>query len=307
MSIIISDKIRVGISACNIGARVRWNRAGWDRIKPLEREAEAFIWVPVCPEVNAGFGVPRDTIKLSGGNGFDVLAGNAKVKNRHGRDVTQSLMSGCEISMQILKNSKVDAFFYMDGSPSCGVYRTTLKNSSRGKPPGLFGALLLNENFFLIPALELESPVKWWDWRRRLFAFVWLKSAIISNKSDLVDIWHQYKFICQEVDRSRADEISYLVATLPKHINSDFVEKWRIKVLLLLREPSKMPKIRSALQKHVAYYNKHAETKVNIDPNDIARGSHKLFEELLLIEKQAFLQDIEFAGAPVIFRSKNRG
>jgi hypothetical protein len=32
MPIIMHEKIRIGVSACNAGARVRWNRAGWDRI-----------------------------------------------------------------------------------------------------------------------------------------------------------------------------------------------------------------------------------------------------------------------------------
>jgi uncharacterized protein YbbK (DUF523 family) len=54
MPIIMHEKIRIGVSACNAGARVRWNRAGWDRIAPLNREMTSFVWTPVCPEVMSG-------------------------------------------------------------------------------------------------------------------------------------------------------------------------------------------------------------------------------------------------------------
>lgn len=301
--IFLSEKIRVGISACNIGAHIRWNSVGWDRIKLLERERDSFIFVPVCPEVNAGFGVPRETIKLSGGNGIDVLNKKAKVKNRRGKDVTNDLLRGCEISKKILDYSKVDAFIYMDGSPSCGVYRTTLKKS-RGKPPGLFGAMLLDEKLFLIPALDLESPIKWWDWRRRLHAFIWLKNAEIKSKKDIVDIWHRYKFICQEADRKIADKIGSMVANMPKKITKKFIEEWKSEILLLIRQPSSIKKIRSFLQKHIAYYCKHSKKRCDISPEDIQKGSNKLFKQLLDMEKRSILEGIEFAGTPVIFRGR---
>lgn len=306
MPILLTEKIRIGISACNAGARVRWNRAGRDRIQFLEREKDAFIWAPVCPEVNAGFGVPRPTIKLSGGNGSDVLNKKAKVKNRFGRDVTNELIQGCAIAKNILDNSKIDAFVYMDGSPTCGVYRTTLKNTSRGKPPGVFGAMLLDEKLFLIPALELESPVKWWDWRRRLHAFVWLKNAPIQSKKEIIDIWHQYKFLCQEVERKTADDIGHRIANMPKKLSAAFIDDWKTQILQLIRRPSTTPKIRSALQKHIAHYCRKSKKACDISPNAIRLGSRKLYQQLLDMEKRALLEGIEFAGTPVIFR-ENRG
>jgi hypothetical protein len=135
MPILIEERIRIGVSACNAGARVGWNRAGWDRIAAIRREMTGFIWTPVRPEVMSVFGVPRDPVRLSGGNGHDLWQGTARMKNRS------------------------------------GVYRTTLKNKRLGNPPGVFGSLLLQEDLFLIPAVDLESPIKWWDWRRRLHAF----------------------------------------------------------------------------------------------------------------------------------------
>jgi len=158
---ILEEKIRVGISACNFGAKVRWNRKGWDRIAPLGRERDDFIWTPICPEVNSGLGVTRPPIRLIGGNGDELWTGEAGVKNRNGEDVSAQIKKGLLDSLEILHRAGIEAFVFMEGSPTCGVYRTTLKNKRLGKPPGAFGSLLLREDYFLIPAEDLDSPIKW--------------------------------------------------------------------------------------------------------------------------------------------------
>ena len=216
MTKIIKEKINIGISACNFGALTRYNRKGWDRLVSLGREKDAFIWTPVCPEVMSGLGVPRPAMKLVDGNGDDFWAGKARMKNRKGENVTVQMRKGAKMAMDNIRNAKVEAFVFMDGSPSCGVYRTTLKNTRTGKPPGVFGSLLLKEQLFLIPALDLDSPVKWWDWRRRLHMFVYLKRADIKKRKDIIDIWHDYKFVCQELSRVRADEIGRSIASMSK-------------------------------------------------------------------------------------------
>jgi uncharacterized protein YbbK (DUF523 family) len=167
----------------------------------------SFVWTPVCPEVMSGLGIPRDPVRLSGGNGKDFWKGTARMKSRSDEDVTEMIRAGCRDCLEALKRAKVEAFVFMEGSPSCGGYCTTLKNKRLGNPPGVFGALLLEEDLFLTPALDLESPIKWWDWRRRLHAFCWLKRLEISGKDQLYTAWHHLKFVCQEIDLNEARRI----------------------------------------------------------------------------------------------------
>src|SRR3954466_16182711 len=58
------DRPRVGVSACLLGQRVRYD-AGHKRdtflTDVLGRHVE---WVEVCPEVEAGFGTPRGPMRL---------------------------------------------------------------------------------------------------------------------------------------------------------------------------------------------------------------------------------------------------
>jgi len=303
MTYIIKEKIHVGISACNYGAMVRWNHKGWDRIGALGRERTSFVWTPVCPEVNGGLGVTRMPVRLVGGNGDEFWKSKARMKNRSGQDVTEQAMQGVLDSMDIIKRAGVEAFVFMEGSPTCGVYRTTLKNKRLGKPPGIFGSLLLKEDLFLIPALDLLSPVKWWDWRRRLHAFVWLKRTTISKKKEIYDIWYHMKFLCQEADDRRAREIGRKLAAMPRKFDRAFAEAWRKEVLQLLRRPSTIPRIVSIMQKHLAHYRKHfnPDAKELKPPrSDMAR--RKILAELLEMEKRAVKEDYTFAGAPVIHR-----
>ena len=56
--------MRVGVSACLLGQRVRWD--GGHKSDPfLIGTLGPYVeWVPVCPEVEVGLPVPRDTLRL---------------------------------------------------------------------------------------------------------------------------------------------------------------------------------------------------------------------------------------------------
>jgi uncharacterized protein YbbK (DUF523 family)/uncharacterized protein YbgA (DUF1722 family) len=291
MSQILTDKIKVGISACNFGAMVGWNRRGWDRPLLLGREKDDFIWTPVCPEVNSGLGVRRVPVRLTGGNGYDFWAGSVKIKNRLGRDVSESLREGYLRSLEILKKAEIEAFIFMEGSPTCGIYRTTLRDRRLGQPPGAFGALLLAQKFFLIPAPDLESPVKWWDWRRRLHAFAWLKRQEITSKKQIYDIWHLLKFICQEAAPKESAEMGRRLAAMPKKFSAQFANAWKSDVLLLLRRPSTLPRISSIMLNLYAHYRRHFNPAVKdiLAPRS-SIAKHRFVHELREMGKRAYLE-----------------
>ena len=307
MEYILTEKIRVGISACNFGAKVRWNHIGWDRVAFMERQKFDYLWTPVCPEVNSGLGVPRPPMKLVSGNGDDFWAGKAKMKNKQGRDVTEAVSKGALASLDIMKRAGVEAYVFMEGSPSCGVYRTTLKNKRLGKPPGIFGSLVLQEDLFLIPAMDLESPWKWWDWTRRLHAFVWLKRQDIKSKKDLYDVWHMLKFMCQEVDVPAANEVGQRLANAPKKISADFITTWKRDVLWLIRRPSKLNRIYAVMMKHYAHYRKQFGLKPKeLQLPDVTSGKRNFVEELGKMERRAWAEGYHFSGRPIMYKPDTR-
>ena len=59
-----SLRVRLGVSACLLGERVRYD-GGHKRDAFLTEVLGPHVeWVPVCPEVEIGLGVPRPTLRL---------------------------------------------------------------------------------------------------------------------------------------------------------------------------------------------------------------------------------------------------
>ena len=163
----------------------------------------------------------------------------------------------------------------MEGSPSCGVYRTLLKGQRLGKPPGIFGSLLLKQNIFLIPAVDLQSPIKWWDWRRRMYAYVWLKNKEIKNMDEIYKAWHIVKFLCQELNRVEADKIGVALANL-KNADENILNEVKVKMLNLLRKPSDIKSIKQSLWKNYSWLRKKKGLFVNevMAPTNIRNMGH---------------------------------
>ena len=60
------EKIRIGVSTCILGEAVRYDGGhAYDRYV-TETLGQYMEFVPVCPEMEAGFGVPREPVRLVG-------------------------------------------------------------------------------------------------------------------------------------------------------------------------------------------------------------------------------------------------
>lgn len=112
--------LKIGVSACLLGSKCNFN--GTDLlsrfIKSLESQSE-IIFVPFCPE-DFSFGTPRKNLRLVGGDGFDVLDGEAQVINELEENVTAAQIEGAQQFLQRLNSAHVKVAILMDGSPSCG-------------------------------------------------------------------------------------------------------------------------------------------------------------------------------------------
>jgi hypothetical protein len=164
----------------------------------------------------------------------------------------------------------------------------------------------LKEQIFLIPALDLDSPVKWWDWRRRLQAFVWLKREELDTKKKLTDVWHNFKFLSQEVSRVRADKLGVIIAGLPEKNNSEALLAAKDEILQILRLPSNIKRIKASAEKQMSFYCKHLNV-CNIEKlPEFDSGKNNFFEKLIELEKQAISNNINYGFIPVMYRDNSR-
>ncbi|MCK8060321.1 MULTISPECIES: DUF523 domain-containing protein [unclassified Fusibacter] len=299
----LERKIQIGMSACMCGAKVRYNEKGWDMIKHMGRDKEAFVFHPMCPEIMSGMGVPRLAIRIKGESGMSVWNDGGEVVDASGRKWTYAIKDSCRDVMDFCEKQKLDAYIYMEGSPTCGVLRTTLKNNRLGKPPGVLGALLLESEMFLISGTDLQSPIKWWDIKRRLMAFIYLKEWDIKDKATLYEMWHNYKFICQEISNQEARDLGNRLGNLPKVVTQEELDEIKLTIMNMLRNASSPAKIRQMLWKHYT----HLRRKENVilpevkEPTDL-RGMHALAKELTKMTTESFQRDVIYGQVPVIYR-----
>ncbi|WP_297598271.1 DUF523 domain-containing protein [uncultured Cetobacterium sp.] len=305
MENLLKRKLRIGISACQFGSKVRYNGKGIDLTQCLGRDRGQFIWTPVCPEIMSGMGVPRASIKLSGGDGFDFWRGKAIIKNKEGKNKSEVIKSGAHACLETLERANIDAYIFMEGSPSCGVYRTSLKNQRLGNPPGVFGALLLDRNIFLISSVDLQSPIRWWDWKRRLVAFVWVKEQNICSKDSLKEIWDKIKYVLYELHEEETTKLKNKFHEVLKKEAIDNVEFNKIKedFLTLLRKPAEIENIKKYLWKnYIDLKNKEGIIVENVFEPHILRNMTHIAEELLGVEKEARKANLFFKSSPINYK-----
>jgi uncharacterized protein YbbK (DUF523 family) len=77
-------------------------------------------WVPFCPE-DVGLGTPRTMPDIHGGDGFAVLAGNARVLDEHGVDLTSGMLRGAEAMLAKAQAAQVHFAILTDMSAACGT------------------------------------------------------------------------------------------------------------------------------------------------------------------------------------------
>ncbi|MCM3457303.1 DUF523 domain-containing protein [Heyndrickxia oleronia] len=107
------------VSSCLAGLDVRYNGTNClnDKIRKLVEENKA---ITLCPELLGGFSTPREPAEIIGGNGEDVLDGNAKVVEKSGKDVTQLYIKGAYSTLKQAIKLNATLVVLKENSPSCG-------------------------------------------------------------------------------------------------------------------------------------------------------------------------------------------
>ena len=163
--------IKLGISRCLLGDEVRFD-GGHKRdpflVEVLGRYVE---WVPVCPEVEAGLGTPREAMRLVGEPEQPRL-----ITIRTNRDLTRPLAEFSHRRVRELEAEDLCGYVFKKDSPSCGIERVRLYN--RHGMPGRAGvgvfARAFREHLPLTPIEEegrLCDPLIRENFIERVFAY----------------------------------------------------------------------------------------------------------------------------------------
>lgn len=154
--------IRIGISSCLLGQKVRYD-GGHKRDRFATDVLEPFVeWVPLCPEVEIGLGIPRPTIRLERGAG----GSERLMMPSTGDDLTRRMADWAERRMESLLAQDLCGYILKKDSPSCGMERVKVYDVN-GVPArdgtGIFAEVLLRR----APHLPVEEEGRLNDPRLR--------------------------------------------------------------------------------------------------------------------------------------------
>ena len=146
-----SVRVRIGISACLLGEKVRYD--GGHKLDRLLKETLGrwFEYVPVCPEVGFGLGVPREAMHLSNDSPSPRL-----VTIHTNRDITDRMVAWTRRRVIELEGEDLSGFIFKSGSPSCGMEGVPVRNKEGvpvGRGKGLFARAFM-DHFPLLPVEE---------------------------------------------------------------------------------------------------------------------------------------------------------
>ena len=131
------EKIRLGVSACLLGEAVRYD-GGHKRATALLRAfGDDVAWIPVCPEVELGLGIPRPPIVLAGSPRAPRL-----IEPQQGRDLTVAMRRLARARVRELARLGLDGVVLKSRSPSCGLRDVPVTGRAGRLRPGrgLFAA-----------------------------------------------------------------------------------------------------------------------------------------------------------------------
>jgi uncharacterized protein YbgA (DUF1722 family)/uncharacterized protein YbbK (DUF523 family) len=190
------SKPRLGVSACLLGQKVRYD-GGHKRDDFLTEVLGPFVeWIPVCPELEAGMGVPRESVRLVG-NPKDP----SMIAQRSGRDWTKDMKQFGSQRAAELSRANLSGFVFKKASPSCGMERVKVYSFKAGASrdgTGLFALSLMNE-LPMMPVEEegrLHDPLLRENFIERVFVYRSWQELVLGPQSlrALIEFHTAHKF-----------------------------------------------------------------------------------------------------------------
>jgi uncharacterized protein YbgA (DUF1722 family)/uncharacterized protein YbbK (DUF523 family) len=190
-------KIKLGISTCLLGKNVRFD--GGHKLDRFLTDTlgQYVVYVPVCPEVECGLPVPRESMHLEGDPDSPRL-----VTSRTKQDMTERMVNWAGRRVVELEKEGLMGFIFKSDSPSSGMERVRVYNE-KGMPAkkgvGMFARLFMG-HFPLLPVEEegrLHDPKLRDNFIERIFALARWRDVLSKGmtRGNLVDFHTRHKLL----------------------------------------------------------------------------------------------------------------
>jgi len=292
--------LRLGISRCLLGDEVRFD-GGHKRDHFLTDTFGRYVeWVPVCPEVEAGLGTPREAMRLIGDPRRPRL-----VTIRSGINHTGALETMTERRVEELRALDLSGYVFKKDSPSCGVERVRLYNE-HGMPSrngvGIFARAFI-ETFPLIPVEEegrLCDPSLRENFIERVFCYRRYQDLINGRvtRQAVVRFHTIHKYLLLAHSQQHYQMLGRLVGRADQYGPKDLVMKYGELFMKALAVKATVRKHVNVLQHVLGYFKDRLgmqeKTEVLEVIGDYHRGLTPLVVPLTLIKHYVQMFDVGY-------------
>ena len=250
------DKIKLGISSCLLGNNVRYDGGhAWDRFL-TDTLGQYVAYVPVCPEVECGFSIPREALRLVGSPDAPRL-----VTVKSGQDHTGRMLTWARGKVEELEKEQLCGFIFKSKSPSSGMERVKIYDE-HGVPAkkgvGLFARTFM-EHFPLLPAEDegrLHDPALRENFIERIFTCQRWREVVQQKKSigALVAFHTRHKLLILSHSPKQYQAMGKLVAVAQKNALSSLYDQYQTMLMEALRIKASASKHSNVLQHMMGYF-----------------------------------------------------
>jgi len=301
-----TSRPRIGISRCLLGDEVRFD-GGHKRDTFLTTTFGRCVdWVPVCPEVEVGMGIPREAIQLvadpSGVPSGAHLVRLLGVKS--GTDWTTDMSRYARDRVRELKVANLSGYVLKKDSPSCGMERVRVhQHGMRTRSGrGLFAEALL-QGWPNLPVEEegrLNDPVLRENFVERVFAYQRLRELFADrwNGGDLVRFHTVHKLQLLAHSRTGYTELGRLVAGLKGHPRRELAERYQttfMRALARTATPGRHADVMTHILGHLKRLLDAGDRRELLEAIDAhRRGEVPLIVPITLIRHHVRRHDVEY-------------
>jgi uncharacterized protein YbgA (DUF1722 family)/uncharacterized protein YbbK (DUF523 family) len=254
----MADRIRLGISSCLLGNLVRYD-GGHQHDRYLTETLGSYVeYVPVCPEVECGLGIPRESMRLVGDPDSPRL-----LTSRSGIDHTEKMRAWFKERLKELAMENLDGFIFKKDSPSSGMERVKVY-SDEGMPrktgTGIFARAFM-DYFPTLPVEEdgrLHDPGLRENFIERIFVHRRWRQVLAGRPGigDLVSFHTAHKLLILSHSEKIYRDMGRLVAQASKLVLEEVLNSYEQLLMAALKLQSTLNKHTNVLMHMLGYFKK---------------------------------------------------
>ncbi len=250
------EKIKLGISTCLLGKNVRYD-GGHKLDRFLTDTLGQYVeYVPVCPEVECGLPIPRESMHLEGDPESPRL-----VTTRTKQDMTDRMVQWARSRVLELEKEGLCGFIFKSDSPSSGMERIKVY-SEKGMPVkkgvGMFARIFM-EHFPLLPIEEegrLHDPKLRDNFIEQIFTLKRWREVLAKkeNRGNLVGFHTQHKLLVLSHSPNHYQFMGKLVAKAKEMPLKELFQQYQALLMEALKLKTTPKKNSNVLMHMVGYF-----------------------------------------------------